>query len=307
MKKKLLSVFERQVVSPPPIWLMRQPIRRFGFDAAIIFSDILVVPVAFGIDVAIEEGFGPRLRAISSASELVEDAQKWRDTVEPVYEAIGLVRSQLSPATALIGFAGGPWTLSTYLAQGHGSADQRAAKLWGYRNQIDFEELLDRVARAVAEHLSGQLSAGADVVQIFESWSAGLPLALFERWVIEPTKKIVSLVRTKHPKARIIGFPRATSLEGYRLFAEKTGVSAISVDTASPITWAAQTLGRNFVVQGNLDPIALLAGGEALQAATDLILKATEKIPFIFNLGHGILPETPIAHVEQLVARVRGC
>jgi uroporphyrinogen decarboxylase len=340
MEKKTLLVFERKAVRPPPIWLMRQagrylpeyrrlrekagsfwtmcmtpklaaeltlqPIERFGFDAAVIFSDILVIPAAFGIEVAFEEGFGPRLHAISSAGELVEDVQKWRETLEPVYEAIARVRGKLSEATALIGFAGGPWTLSTYLAQGHGSDDQRAAKLWGYRDRSGFDRLLDRLAVAVAEHLSGQISAGADVVQIFESWSAGLPLPMFERWVIEPTMKIVSLLRTKHPKAKIIGFPRATSLQGYERYAQKTGVDAISIDTSSSIAWAATTFGQKFVVQGNLDPIALLAGGEALRASIDDILSATQNIPFIFNLGHGILPETPIAHVEQLVARVRG-
>jgi uroporphyrinogen decarboxylase len=340
MEKKFLSVFDRKTVRPPPIWLMRQagrylpeyrqlrerassfwtmcmtpklaaeitlqPVRRFGFDAAIIFSDILVIPAAFGIDVAFEEGFGPRLRAIDSASELVQDPRRWQETLVPVYETIGLVRGQLPPETGLIGFAGGPWTLSTYLAQGHGSDDQRAAKLWGYRDAEDFEKLLDILAEAVAEHLGAQIRAGADVVQIFESWSAGLTAQTFERWVIGPTKKIVSTLRTKNPKAKVIGFPRATSLEGYERYAAETDVDAVSVDTASPISWAARTLGGSRVVQGNLDPIVLIAGGDALLRATDDILAATREIPFIFNLGHGILPETPLAHVEQLVARVRG-
>jgi uroporphyrinogen decarboxylase len=340
MEKKFLSVFAYKPVRPPPIWLMRQagrylpeyrqlreqsgsfwtmcttpklaaeitlqPIRRFGFDAAIVFSDILVIPAAFGIDVAFEEGFGPRLRAIDSASGLVEDSRRWRETLAPVYETIALVRGQLPSGTGLIGFAGGPWTLSTYLAQGHGSDDQRAAKLWGYRDAEGFEKLLDILAGAVAEHLGAQIHAGADVVQIFESWSAGLTAQAFERWVIGPTKKIVSTLRTKYPKAKVIGFPRATSLEGYQRYADETGVDAVSIDTASPISWATQALGGSHVVQGNLDPIVLVAGGDALLRATDDILVATRDIPFIFNLGHGILPETPLAHVEQLVARVRG-
>jgi uroporphyrinogen decarboxylase len=283
-----------------------QPIRRFGFDAAIVFSDILVIPAAFGIDVAFEEGFGPRLRAIDSVNDLMDDPKRRRQVLEPVYETIGLVRERLPAETAVIGFAGGPWTLSTYLAQGHGSTDQRAAKLWGYRDPAGFAWLLDRLSEAVADHLVAQLDAGADVVQIFESWAAGLTARAFEHWVVQPTKKIVSALHTKHPKAKVIGFPRATSLEGYERYAGETGVDAVSVDSASPISWAARTLGGSHVVQGNLDPLVLIAGGDALLKATDDILAATCAIPFVFNLGHGILPETPLAHVEQLVARVRG-
>jgi uroporphyrinogen decarboxylase len=340
MTGNVLTVFGRSVVRPPPIWLMRQagrylpeyralrekagsfwamcmtpklaaevtlqPMRRFSFDAAIIFSDIFVVTAAMGVDVAYEDGFGPRVAVLTSANELPGDARRWRETVDPVYETIGLVRKELSPQTALIGFVGGPWTLATYLAQGHGSEDQRAAKLWAYRDPDGFTVLIDRLAEAVAEHLSGQIEAGADVVQIFESWSQGLTSRAFERWVIEPTTKIVARLRTKHPKARVIGFPRATSLEGYRLYADRTGVDAISIDTATPIAWAARTLGPKCVLQGNLDPIVLLAGGKALEDSVEEILGATATTPFLFNLGHGILPETPIAHVEQLIKRVRG-
>jgi len=339
MTGNVLTVFERSVVRPPPIWLMRQagrylpeyralrekagsfwamcmtpklaaevtlqPMRRFGFDAAIIFSDIFVVTAALGVDVAYEDGVGPRVPVVTSASELTGDPQRWRGTVDPVYETIGLVRRELSAETALIGFAGGPWTLATYLAQGHGSEDQRAAKLWAYRDPDGFAALIDRLAGAVAEHLGGQIEAGADVVQIFESWSQGLPPRAFERWVVEPTTKIVAQLRTKHPKARVIGFPRATTLEGYRRYAERTGVDAVSVDTATPIAWAAKMLGPQCILQGNLDPIALLAGGKALENSVAEILGATAATPFLFNLGHGILPETPIAHVEQLIKSVR--
>ena len=328
------------MVRPPPIWLMRQagrylpeyralrekggsfwglsmnpelaaeatlqPVRRFGFDAAIIFSDILVVPMAFGIDVRIEEGLGPRLPQIRNTDALVEDASCWDEKLTPVYEALARVRRELPDETALIGFAGAPWTLATYLAEGQGSPDQRAAKLWGYRDPIGLTRLLDKLVDGIARHLVAQLQSGADVVQIFDSWAGGLPAKAFDDWVVKPTRKIVEKVRREHPTARIIGFPRATTLEGYRFYAELTGVDAVSIDTAAPIGWAAQTVGTRKVIQGNLDPIALIAGGAALDDAVDSILKATERTPFIFNLGHGILPETPIANVERLVQRVRG-
>jgi uroporphyrinogen decarboxylase len=285
--------------------LTLQPIRRFGFDAAVIFSDIFVLTAALGVGVEYEEGFGPRVARVVSEKELVHDEALWTRTTAPVYEALGRVRSALPDETALIGFAGAPWTLVTYLAQGHGTDDQRAAKLWGYRDPEGLDALLDRLADAAADHLIGQLRAGADVVQIFESWASGLTAESFARWVIAPNKKIVAKVRTEYPKAKIIGFPRATTLAGYERYLEETGVDAISVDTSTPIVWAARTLGRRVVVQGNLDPIALIAGGVALREAVDRILDATKDTRFIFNLGHGILPETPIAHVEELVARVR--
>lgn len=339
MEGRFLSVFKGQAVKPPPIWLMRQagrylpeykalrakagsfwsmcmnpeysaeitlqPIRRFGFDAAVIFSDIFVLTAALGVGVEYEEGFGPRVTRVVSDKELVDDEALWVRTVSPVYQALAHVRGEVPAGTALIGFAGAPWTLAAYLAQGHSTDDQRAAKLWGYRDPEGFDALLDRLADAVARHLIGQLKAGADVVQIFDSWAGGLADVPFARWVIAPTKKIVTKVRTEYPKAKIIGFPRATTLEGYVRYANETGVDAISVDTATPATWAAKTLGPHLVVQGNLDPIVLIAGGVALRDAVDRILEAMNGVPFIFNLGHGILPETPIAHVEELVARVR--
>ena len=326
-------------MKPPPIWLMRQagrylpeykalrakagsfwsmcmnpelaaeitlqPIRRFGFDGAVVFSDIFVLTAALGVPVEYEEGFGPRVGRVVSEKELVHDDALWARTVSPVYETLARVRSELPTGTGLIGFAGAPWTLAGYLAQGHSTDDQRAAKLWGYRDPAGFDALLDQLADAVAEHLIGQLRAGADVVQIFESWASGLTADSFARWVIAPNKKIVARVRTEYPKAKVIGFPRAATLEGYVRYVQETGVDAVSVDTSAPISWAVQAFGKRAVVQGNLDPIALIAGGDALRQAVDRILEATKDIPFIFNLGHGILPETPIAHVEELVARVR--
>ena len=337
--KKLLAVVDGQNVWPPPLWLMRQagrylpeyrslrekagsfwslcmnpelaaevtlqPIRRFGFDGAIIFSDILVIPRAFGIDVRIEEGLGPRLEPIENANVLSDKRELWDDALAPCYAALRRVREQLSGAEALIGFAGAPWTLATYLAAGQGSPDQRAAKLWSYRNPQGFELLVDKLAEGIARHLVAQIDAGADLVQIFDSWAGGLPAAAFRRWVIAPTKRIVEAVRKERKNARIIGFPRSATLDGYRAYAEETGVDAISLDTSVPMEWAARSLPPRTILQGNLDPIGLLAGGDALDEAIDSILAAMRSRGFVFNLGHGVLPETPIAHVEQLVRRVK--
>jgi uroporphyrinogen decarboxylase len=333
----LLSVLEGRSVHPPPIWLMRQagrylpeyramrekagsfwamcmnpgsaaeitlqPIRRFGFDAAILFSDILVVPYALGCDVAFEDG--PTLTPISNAARLDRDPGRWATRLAPVYDTIRLVRSSLPKGVSLLGFAGAAWTLATYMAEGKGSSDQRAAKLWGYRDPKGFQELLDAIGDCVACHLIGQLEAGANAVQLFDSWAGGLPAKQFADWVIAPTKRIVDKVCAVHPGAKIIGFPRAATLEGYRRYAEETGVDAISLDTAVPMEWAARELPRSVILQGNLDPLALLAGGQALADASDAILAAIRGRPFIFNLGHGVLPETPPEHVAELVARVR--
>jgi uroporphyrinogen decarboxylase len=334
----LLSVLSGKAVDPPPFWLMRQagrylpeyrelraragsfwtmcmtpelaaevtlqPIRRFGFDAAILFSDILVVPFAMGREVRFDEG-GPTLSPITSVGELEGDEPLWAKRLAPVYAAIAVVRARLASDVALLGFAGAPWTLATYLAEGGGSADQRAAKLWGYRKPEEFAELLARIADCVAFHLIRQLDAGADAVQIFDSWANGLPTRAYEKWVIAPTKRVVEKVRESHPRARIIGFPRASTLDGYKRYADETGVDALSLDTAVPVTWAAKNIPPRITIQGNLDPIVLLAGGPALHRGVDEILDALRGRPFIFNLGHGVLPETPPEHVTELVRLVR--
>jgi uroporphyrinogen decarboxylase len=335
---KLVRVLEGQAEKTPPVWLMRQagrylpeyrelrakagsfwamaltpayaaevtlqPIRRFGFDAAILFSDILTVPEALGRKVTFTEGEGPSLEPVTSARGFVEDREAWARYFEPVYEALRLTRSGLPRGTAPLGFAGAPWTLATYLAAGAGGDEQKAAKLWAYRDPEGFGYLLDILGDCVAFHLIRQLDAGADAVQIFDSWASGLPAALFDRVVIQPTRKIVEAVRAARPGAKIIGFPRACTLAGYESYVRATGVDAVSLDTAAPLDWAAKSLGC--ALQGNLDPIALIAGGAALDRAVDDILQATAGKPHIFNLGHGILPETPIAHVEQLLKRIRG-
>jgi len=334
---KLVRVLEGRAEEVPPVWLMRQagrylpeyrelrakagsfwamaltpayatevtlqPIRRFGFDAAILFSDILTVPEALGQKVTFTEGEGPSLEPVTSARGFVEDREAWAQYFEPVYEALRLTRSGLPQGTALLGFAGAPWTLATYLAAGAGGDEQKAAKLWAYRDPEGFGYLLDILGDCVAFHLIRQIDAGADAVQIFDSWASGLPAALFDRVVVQPTRKIVEAVRAARPEAKIIGFPRACTLAGYQSYVSATGVDAVSLDTAAPMDWAAKSLAC--ALQGNLDPIALIAGGAALDRAVDDILQATAGKPHIFNLGHGILPETPIAHVEQLLKRIR--
>ncbi|HXJ01577.1 MAG TPA: uroporphyrinogen decarboxylase, partial [Micropepsaceae bacterium] len=283
-----------------------QPLRRFDFDAAILFSDILVVPHALGQGVRFEDGHGPMLDAFAGVDRLERDEAVWREKLTPVYAAMRDTRAKLSGGKTLIGFAGAPWTLAAYMIEGKGSPDQRSAKLAAYRDPILFAKLLDVLADAVAWHLVQQLEAGADVVQIFDSWAGGLPEQEFAQMVIAPNKRVVAKVRKVFPNAKIIGFPRAATETGYAAYAAQTGVDAVSIDTAASIGWAAKDLGGKVAVQGNLDPLVLIAGGDALNRAVDHILAETKEIPFIFNLGHGILPETPVEHVAQLVARVRG-
>jgi uroporphyrinogen decarboxylase len=342
---RILRVLGGEAASPPPVWLMRQagrylpeyrairekagsfwgmalnpqiaaevtiqPVRRFGFDAAILFSDILTVPEALGQRVTFTAGEGPSLTPVTSAAGFDRDPEHWARYFAPVYEALRQTRAGLAREgfgdRALLGFAGAPWTLATYLAAGAGGDEQKAAKLWAYRDPEGFGQILDILAECVAFHLVRQLEAGADAVQIFDSWASGLPDSLFESVVIRPTRAIVRKVRAARPDAWIIGFPRAATLAGYEQYARCTGVDALSLDTAAPMGWAARTIAPLCAVQGNLDPLALIAGGAALDGAIDRILEAMAGTPFIFNLGHGILPETPVAHVEHLLKRIRGC
>jgi len=339
IETKLMRVLNGEPVWPPPLWLMRQagrylpeyrelrakvgsfwgmcnspdvasevtlqPIRRFAFDAAIVFSDIMTVPVALGCPVAIKEAEGPVLTPVTNAVGLIRDRARWEEQLAPAYETLKRVKAGLDRETSLIGFAGAPWTLATYLAAGRGRDEQRAAKLWAYRDPQGFSELLDIIGECVAFHLINQLEAGADVVQLFDSWASALTSFGFARWVVEPTKKIVNQVRQAHPHAKVIGFPRATTLAGYELYARETGVDAVSIDTSAPMRWAREALSPNVGVQGNLEPLVLVAGGKALDDSVDEILAALKGKAFVFNLGHGVLQETPIAHVERLITRVR--
>ncbi len=283
-----------------------QPIRRFGFDAAILFSDILVVPHALGQRVTFETGEGPRLDALDGPGSLNRlRAEIDHGVLAPVYEAIGVVKGQLPANIALLGFCGAPWTVATYMVAGFGTSEQIPARLFAYRHPDAFRTLIDILVEASAVYLIRQFESGVDAVQIFDTWSGVLPPGEFETWCVEPCVKIIAAVRAKIPGAKIIGFPRgaATKLERY---VEKVSVDAVGLDWMIELGFARDRVQTRRPVQGNLDPLVLLAGGKALDRAVDAIAAAFASRPFIFNLGHGILPETPIAHVERLIARVRG-
>jgi uroporphyrinogen decarboxylase len=282
-----------------------QPIRRFNFDAAIIFSDILVIPYALGRAVRFEAGEGPRLDPLDTP-EQVETLAKRGDfgKLEPVYEALRRVRRELDSNIALIGFCGAPWTVATYMVAGQGTPDQAPARMMAYRHPKAFTDIIDVLVENSIEYLLGQLAAGADVLQLFDTWAGVLPPREFARWSVEPTRRIVEGVRRHVPDAKIIGFPRGAGalLPGY---VEATGVDAVSIDWAAEPSLIRERVQNRVAVQGNLDPLALIAGGKALDSAVDDVLANYAKGRLIFNLGHGILPETPIAHVEQMLKRVR--
>ncbi len=337
--KPLLDVLAGRRHAPPPVWMMRQagrylpeyravrekaggflklcftpelaaevtlqPIRRFGFDGAIIFSDILVVPHALGRHVRFETGEGPRLDPLDTVAQ-VDALPEVADTavLAPVYEALRLTRRALDPAVTLLGFCGAPWTVATYMVAGQGTPDQAPARLFAYREPEAFARLIDRLTDASVDYLVAQLEADADAVQVFDTWAGVLPPREFARWCIAPVRKIVAGVRARIPDAKIIGFPRGAGAQ-LGEFVAQTGVDAVSLDwTAEPGYVRAQVQNRA-AVQGNLDPLALIAGGDRLDRAVDDVLEAYGAGRLIFNLGHGIQPPTPIAHVERMLRRVR--
>ncbi|CAN5305579.1 uroporphyrinogen decarboxylase [soil metagenome] len=282
-----------------------QPIRRFGFDAAIIFSDILVVPHALGRSVRFEVGEGPRLDPLDTREKIrtlaaTADFSK----LEPVYEALRRVRDELDPEVALIGFCGAPWTVATYMVAGQGTPDQAPARLLAYREPDAFAKIIDVLVENSIQYLLGQLAAGANALQIFDTWAGILPPREFERWSIEPMRRIVEGVRAKAPDAKIIGFPRGAGAQ-LPHYVERTGIDGVSIDWAAEPSLIRERVQTRVAVQGNLDPLALIAGGAALDRAVDDVLVNYASGRFIFNLGHGIQPETPIAHVEQMLKRVR--
>jgi uroporphyrinogen decarboxylase len=283
-----------------------QPIRRYGLDAAILFSDILVVPDALGQSVEFNEGTGPRLEPIRSAAELARlKPEATRRKFERVCEAVARLRQDLPGDTALIGFCGAPWTVATYMVEGCGSADQAQARLWGYRDPAGFARLIEMLVDCSIAYLIAQVDAGADAVQIFDTWAGSLPEGEFARWVVGPTRRIVEGVRNRHPQVPIIGFPRGAGLrmEGY---ADTTGVGGLGCDTATPAAMmAAMGKEKSLVMQGNIDPLLLLADAGRIDGAVDQLLHAMHGRPFICNLGHGIRPETPPENVARLVRRVR--
>ena len=340
MCKPLCDVLDGKHQSVPPVWLMRQagrylpeyqairktvgsvldlcfapklaaevtlqPIRRFGFDAAILFSDILVIPHALGRRVRFTVGEGPQLEPLAEPGMVMAMHAEADSTVLAlVYETISVVKASLPPRVALLGFCGAPWTVATYMVAGCGTPDQAPARLFAYQHSKAFAHLIDVLVQISADYLVCQLKAGVDAVQIFDTWAGVLPLEEFERWCIAPTRRIVEAVRTAMPSARIIGFPRGAG--GNLLhYLNGTAVDAVGLDWTVDLAVARDTIQRRKPVQGNLDPLALRAGGAALDRGVDAILAALAGGPFIFNLGHGILPDTPVAHVEQMLKRVRG-
>src|SRR5665213_3277962 len=335
-QKPLLRALAGESLAHPPFWLMRQagrylpeyralrqkagsflglcytpdfaaeatlqPIRRFGMDGAILFSDILVIADALDRAVDFVEGDGPRVAPIATADDLAGEPAPGK--LAPVYDALRRIKTELPNDTALIGFAGGPWTVATYLIEG-GRSDFSRAKHWAFAETERLDRVIDRLVDATIPHLAAQIDAGAEIVQLFDSWAGMLPEAQFHRFVIQPTRRIVDGVKARHPKTPIIGFPRGAGLM-YRAYFVETRVDALSLDWGVPLEIARRTLQSIGPVQGNLDPQLLVAGGEALDAAVRAILEALGTGPFVFNLGHGILPGTPIEHVERLKGLLRG-
>jgi uroporphyrinogen decarboxylase len=336
--KPLLDVLLGERVDAPPMWLMRQagrylpeyralraekggflelvddsdaaaevtlqPIRRFGFDGAILFSDILVVPYALGQNLWFETGEGPRL-APKLVDHALDSLTAAPERLNPVYGTVRRVAAALPPETTFLGFAGSPWTNATYMVAGQGSRDQSETRRMAYADPVAFQAIIDAIVAMSIDYLARQVEAGVDAVQLFDSWAGSLSPAQFERWVIAPNAAIVAGLRARCPQVKIIGFPKGA---GGKLaaYARETGVDAIGLDETVDPVWADVTLPAGMPVQGNLDPLALIAGGAELENAARRILDAFADRPHIFNLGHGILPDTPIAHVEQLVEFVRG-
>jgi uroporphyrinogen decarboxylase len=338
--KPLLNTLNGARQASPPVWMMRQagrhlaeylelrekaknflnfcyspdlaveatlqPVRRYGMDAAILFCDILVIPDALGQAVSFVAGEGPKLDAISNGETLpVFNEAKLHDHLAPVYETVSRLAQTLDDNVTLIGFAGAPWTVATYMVEGGSSRDYAKTRSWAYQNPDGFQKLIDLLVDATASYLDRQISNGAETVQLFDSWAGILPPDEFDRWVIQPTAEIVKRLRASHDDVPIIGFPRGAGAQ-YPAFAERSGVDCISLDSTLPLDWAAKNLPAGMAVQGNLDNLLLLSGGDVMDRTARDIINAFADRPHIFNLGHGILPETPVAHVERLLAVVRG-
>ena len=338
--KPLLRVLQGKREAVPPVWLMRQagrylpeyravrekaggfldlcfnpelaaevtlqPVKRFGFDAAILFSDILVIPLALGRELWFVDGEGPRLEPMMDA-KMLQSVPKQMEAkkLAPIYETVRRVKSKLAGETALIGFCGAPWTVATYMVAGQGTPDQAPAKILAAREPDAFQHMIDSLVNASADYLSEQLKAGADAVQIFDTWAGSLARDEFERWCVQPTKRLVAKLRTQHPDAKVIGFPRGAG-QNIPRYVSETGVDAVSLENGIDRNFAREQIQSRVPVQGNLNPLVLRAGGAALDKEVDDVLRNFSAGPFIFNLGHGILPDTPVAHVEQMLKRVRG-
>ena len=337
MTKTLLATLKGQRQTVPPVWLMRQagrylpeyralraekggflalatdpeaaaevtiqPIRRFGFDGAILFSDILMVPWALGQELSFGAGEGPRLEP-PLVDAALRSLSAVPDRLDPVYATVRRVAAMLPAETTFLGFAGSPWTVATYMVAGQGSRDQHETRAYAYADEGAFAAIIDAITVTTVDYLSKQIEAGVEAVQLFDSWAGSLSPQQFERWVIAPNSAIVAGLKARHPDAVVIGFPKGA---GGKLpaYARETGVDALGLDETVDPEWANAALPADMPVQGNLDPLALVAGGDRLDTAIDRILAAFPDRPHVFNLGHGILQHTPIAHVEALLARVR--
>ena len=335
----MLAALKGEACQTPPFWLMRQagrylpeyratraqagsfldlcynpelatevtlqPIRRYGMDAAILFSDILVVPHALGQKLDYLEGEGPKLDPVRSAGEMKRlSRDRFHEILGPVYETVSRLSKALPAETTLIGFAGSPWTVASYMVEGGGTKEFAHIKTWAYSDPAGFGALMDLLVEVTADYLIRQIENGAEVVQLFDSWAGVLPAAAFRRLVIEPTRRIVEIIKAKHPAVPVIGFPRGAG-HMYEEYASVTGVDAVGLDTTVPVQWAAKALQGKLPVQGNLDPILLMAGGEGMRTALDEILGALAGGPFVFNLGHGITQHTPPEHVAELTKLLR--
>jgi uroporphyrinogen decarboxylase len=332
--KPLLRALAGEPLATPPWWLMRQagrylpeyrqlrikardfiqmcltpsiaaeltlqPVRRYGMDGAILFSDILILPFALGQKLAFREGEGPVLEPINDAADLARlGPSHVVGKLSPVFETVEQVRTALGSQTALIGFAGAPWTVATYMVEGGGSRDFKRVKSWAYRDPNGFDALFDVLVDGTVQYLTGQIEAGVELVQLFDTWAGILPEQAFQRWVIEPTRRIVAQVKSRFPDCPIIGFPRGAGVLYERYFAE-TGVTALSIDAAVPTRYARERLQPQGPVQGNLDPVLLVIGGEPLKDAVTDLRRDLGRGPYLFNLGHGVLPETPPENVDVL-------
>ncbi len=324
--------------SPPPVWFMRQagrylpeyralraeagsfmnlcldpvraaevtlqPVHRFGMSGAILFSDILIVPFGLGMEVSFREGEGPALPAIGPGDPLPEfDPAAFADRTGPIMETVRLVKAGMPETTTLIGFAGAPWTVATYMVEGGSSREFSRTKRWAFGQPGRFDALIARIVEATIAYLRAQADAGAEALQLFDSWAGALPPAAFERWSIDPAARIVAALRQSHPDVPVIGFPRGAGAAIAR-YAERTGVAGVSLDTAVPLDWALGAMPR-LCLQGNLDPQWLVVGGDGMDAEIRRIAAAMRGRPFIFNLGHGIVPETPPENVARAVSVLR--
>ncbi len=336
---RLLRVFDGESLTPAPVWMMRQagrylpeyrkvrkqagdfldlcyspdlatevtlqPIRRYGFDASILFADILLIPDGLGQNVRFGEGIGPILEPIRTDEDFRKlTIDRLHDHLAPVYQTVKQVRAGLPKETALIGFCGAPWTVATYMISGKGSVDQKDARLAAFRREGWVQELIDLLVVSSVQYLCRQVENGADMLQVFDTWGGNLGELEFEHWCIQPMKAIVEGVKQKYPEVPIMGFPRNAGVR-YKGFIEQTGVDGVSLDTSVSLQWARDNISESCVLQGNLDPLAVVAGGDRLEIEVRHVLDTMANRPFIFNLGHGLIPETPPENVARVIEIIR--